>query len=148
MLARYALILAAALPLLATPAAAASCTLALSAPGVLALSGDATRFASTEVGGAPATVAIGSIGTNTVTISAPTLTAYPPGFDPGSASLSLSYQGTGVLAGISQPYTSQPSSFEVPGLLGTVILNLNNRITASAGFSAGEYRTRTVLTCS
>lgn len=138
----------AATALCAAPATAATCTLALSTAGVLALSADAMRLASNEPGGLPAAITIASIGTNTVTVSPPSLAAYPSGFDPGGASLAVAYAGAGLLSGVMQPYTGQQTSFEVPGLIGTVILSLDNRITTSTGFAAGQYQTRTVVTCS
>ena len=52
---------------------AAACSLALSTGGTLALSGDATRLASTEPGGVGATFTVLnlSLGAATVTVSAP-----------------------------------------------------------------------------
>lgn len=133
---------------LAGPAPA--CSLTLKTAGTLALSADGTRLESTAPGGVAATFTVLnlSLGAATVTVT-PQWVSYPAGFGIGSASLAVAYSGTGLLGSVAQAYTTGQTQFEVPGLLSlAVVMTLNNRITRAAGFAAGTYQTRTVVTCS
>ena len=130
---------------------AAACTLALSTGGTLALSGDASRLDSTVAGGSGAAVTILNLALSpaTITVSAPTLQAYPGGFDPGGATLQVAYTGGGLLSGVNRSFTSAPSNFQVPALLGVAtLLTVHNRIQTTIGFATGTYQTSTVITCS
>lgn len=126
---------------------ASTCALALSTPGLLALNTDGTELGSEEVGGLPAVVTILSVGSHTVTVDAPTRTQSPGGYDATSEVIDVSYFGVGGLSAINQAYTSILTTFPVATLPLTV-LTMNNRITNPAGFVAGTYTTRTVVTCS
>ncbi|HZY69100.1 MAG TPA: hypothetical protein VFE52_10950, partial [Devosia sp.] len=97
----------AALALLVSTASAGACELALGLGGTLALSADATRLGSDEVGGAAKLLTIANVGLQsaTVTVSAPTLNEYPSGFDASAALVSVSYSG--LLSGVQQAYTTQ-----------------------------------------
>src|SRR5689334_1759687 len=88
---------------LVTPAAAADvtfsgtllslCSVALSTPGILALSTDGTVFGSEEVGGVPAAVNILAVGSYTVTVAAPTRTSQPGAYNATGESIEVSYNG-------------------------------------------------------
>jgi hypothetical protein len=143
------LVLAAVLATAVSPVL--GCTLSLGTAGTLALSSDGTRLESSVAGGVAATFTVVnlSLGTATVTVSPPQLVAYPAGFGVGSASLAVAYSGSGVLGSVNQGYTGSTTQFSVPGLLSlAVLMNVDNRISNTAGFAAGTYQTRTVVTCS
>jgi len=127
---------------------ATTCTLALGTPGTLALSASGTILGSEEGVAVPATVTILSIGANTIDVAAPIrISADPPGYQAGTEVLEVSYAGAGGLSLISQAYTSLATDFPASNIPLSV-LTVNNRITNSAGFAAGTYTTRTVITCS
>ena len=123
------------------------CTLALSLPGTLALSVDGTRLGSEETGGIPATLTILSIGTNTVTVAAPTRTASPAAYVPTGEVVEIAYNGLAGLAGVTHAYTASSSTFGINTLPLTIVL-FNSRITNANGFAAGTFTTRSVVTCS
>jgi hypothetical protein len=140
-----------------TPAAAADvtftgtllglCSVALTTPGILALSVDGTTFGSSEIGGLPAAVSILAVGSYTVTVNAPTRVNSPAGYDPTGEAVQVSYTGLAGLGLVNQGYTSSLSTFNID-TLPLSILVMNNRITNPTGFAAGTYETRTVVTCS
>lgn len=132
----------------ANPSAAGICTLLISTPGLLGLSPDGYRLGSEESGGLPAILTVTSIGSSTVTVDAPSLTGYPAGYNPSGLSLEVAYQGSGLIGGVSQGYTTSQTNFVVPNLISAVALTVNNRAVTSTGFAAGSYQTRTVVTCS
>lgn len=124
------------------------CTLALSLPGTLAMSIDGTKMGSDEPGGIPATVAILSVGSNTVSVGAPTRTGSPGAYSPTGESVWVSYVGLGGLSLINHPYDTATSTFGI-NTLPLSVLSINTRIlNAGHGFDAGTYTTRTVVTCS
>jgi hypothetical protein len=144
-------LLGAALALGVCACPALSCSLALSTGGTLALSGDASRLDSTVAGGSGAVVTILNLdlGAATITVAAPTLHAYPGGFNPGTSSVTVAYAGGGLLNGVSQGFTPNQTQFQVPALLGVATaLTVHNRLETGTGFSTGTYMTRTVITCS
>lgn len=121
-----------------------TCSLALATPGVLSLSGAGTVLATNQGGLAvPATVTIVSIGTNTVSLSAPQLLTYPAGYTPGSETLEIAYTGLA-----SHPLFSTTGLDFVLGLLPLSNLLVDLKITNPAGFKQGIYTAKTVLTCS
>jgi len=135
---------------LGAAAPALGCTLTLGGGGTLALSADGQRLASSEAGGAGASLNIVnlSLGAVDVIVEPPHWASYPPGFDAAGAELAVAYAGSGVLGGVSQGYTTATTRFTVPGLLSlAVLLRLDNRVTSSQGFASGTYRTRMVVTC-
>jgi len=123
-----------------------SCTLQLASSGTLALSQDGTTMGSEEGSGQPAHLTILSTGSHTISVAAPSLVTSPSGYDPTSQQLEVAYQGLTLLSGVSQGYTSSPTSFSV-NALALSTLALNNRIVNPAGFAAGSYATQTVVTC-
>ena len=123
-----------------------SCSLQLSSAGTLAMSQDGTTLGSEEGSGQPAHLTILSTGSHTINVTAPSLVTSPAGYDPTSQSLEVAYQGATLLSGISQPYTSSPTSFPV-ATIALSTLTLNNRIVNAKGFAAGSYATQTVVTC-
>ena len=143
-----ALAIAALLLGAASPASAGICTLVVVNSGALGLSSDGAHLGSDENRGLAATVSVMSIGPSTLTVSAPSLTQYPGGYNPSDLALEVAYRGTGALASVSQPYTMTQTSVPVPNLLQEILLTLDNRITTPTGFAAGTYQTRTVVTCS
>lgn len=134
--------------LASAPAHAGACVLAILGGGTLAMSTDGTRLGSQESGGASATLTVISVGSSTVQVAAPILTQSGSGYSTATQTLEISYGGTGLLAAVSQGYTSGPTSFPVPNLVSAVGVTFQNRITNSHGFPAGTYSTKTVVTCS
>ena len=142
---------------LVTPSAAADvnfsgtllglCSVALTTPGVLALSTDGTIFGSEEIGGLSAAVSILAVGSYTVTVAAPTRTNAPGAYNPTGEAIEVSYNGVAGLGAINQAYTSSLTTFPIDTLPLSVLV-MNNRITNPTGFAAGTYETRTVVTCS
>ncbi|WP_029041216.1 hypothetical protein [Cucumibacter marinus] len=125
-----------------------SCTLALTTPGVLTLSGDGQTLGSEETLGVPATLTILSIGSNTVTVGAPSRTSAPPaGYSSGTETVEVTYQGTGLLSSVSQGYTESETNFGV-GTIALTAVTFNSRILNSSGFAAGSYTVESVVTCS
>lgn len=124
------------------------CSLALSANGTLALNGDGTELGSEQSGGAAGAVLILSIGSNTVDVDAPVrVGADPAGYQSAGEVLEVKYSGAGGLGLIAQDYTDADTSFAVSNIALSV-LTLHNRIVNANGFAAGNYTTRTVVTCS
>jgi hypothetical protein len=123
-----------------------SCTLQLSTAGTLAMSQDGTTMGSEEGSGQPAHLTILSTGSHTISVGAPNLVTSPSGYDPTSQRLEVAYQGLTLLSGVSQAYTTSPTSFSVAALALST-LALNNRIVNPKGFAAGSYATQTVVTC-
>lgn len=121
------------------------CTLAVPTPGILALSaaGDLTS----SPGGVPAILSILSVGTNNITVKAPTWSAKPVGYDPTGESLAVSYIGISGLSIPDQIYTTQQTSFGV-ATLPLTLLTLNARARNTNGFVAGYYEMKVQVTCS
>jgi hypothetical protein len=148
---RVAVLLAAA----SVPAAAApldvtftglvvdTCTIAIATPGVMVLSGDGTILGSDQGLGIPATVTVLSIGTNTLSLSAPTLETHPGDYTPGGETVEMNYSGLA-----SHPLFSSLGLDFVVGLLPLSNLLVNLRVTDPGGFTQGTYTAKTVLTCS
>lgn len=134
---------------LAAPAIA-DCSVGVSTPGTLALSGSDSTVLSSEAGAASLLVVTnlsGILGT-TVTLSNPRLDTWPAGFAAGGAVVEETYSATWVLGSSSNStFTSGPRSFAVP-VAAVVTLVLNNRVTAVGGFKQGSYSTKTTISCS
>lgn len=114
----------------------------------LALSADGQYFGSQEGAGIPGSVTVVSIGSNTITVAAPTrISAAPSGYDSAAEQLQVAYNGVSLLAGVSQAYTSMPTNIVI-GTIALSILTINNRIYNPNGFAAGTYTLQTVVTCS
>lgn len=124
----------------------AACTIAIASPGVLGASADGTQLSSQEGAGTAGSITVTSVGANTVTVTAPTLTLSPVAYD-GDGTLEVSYNGQAGLGGVSQSWTTSQTTFAVGTLPATSVL-LNARIVDSGGFDAGNYTVRTVVTCS
>ena len=125
-----------------------TCTLAVSTPGILALSSDGTTLGSNQPGGLAAMVTVISIGSNTITVGAPSRTAQPSGYDGSGEQVEVAYSGVSGLSGIDQDWGTDSSSFTVGMLVSATALTVHNRITNTSGFAQGSYQTKTVLTCS
>lgn len=124
------------------------CSVSLNTHGTLALSDDGTELGSEESGGAAGAVLILSIGSNVIDVAAPIrVGADPAGYNSAGEVLEVKYSGAGGLSAISQGYTSGDSDFDVSNIALSV-LTLHNRIVNANGFAAGDYTTRTVVTCS
>ena len=124
-----------------------TCTLAVPTPGLLGLSVDGKTLGSEETGGLAATVTVVSLGGNTITVGAPALVTFPGTFTPGSETISVKYQGTSGLSGVSQAYTTAQTSFAV-GILPITNLTVDLKVVNNAGYAQGSYTAKTVLTCS
>lgn len=123
------------------------CSVSLSADGALALSDDGTELGSEESGGGAGAVLILSIGANTIDVGAPVrVGADPAGYESVGEVLEVKYSGASGLGAISQDYTSADTDFAVSNIP-LSLLTLHNRIVNSNGFAAGDYATRTVVTC-
>jgi hypothetical protein len=134
--------------LLAT--AAPACTIGVTTPGVLELSGDGLTLSSAN-GGIASVIAITDLdldlnGTR-ITISDTRLDTTPPGFaEP--VSYAASYSAVWLLGSASGSLASNPS-FVVPPVLDLVVtLTLNNTVSSATGFDQGSYTTKTTITCS
>lgn len=119
-----------------------TCTLAVPTPGTLTLSSDGTILGSDQPLGLPATVTVLSLGSNTITLAAPTLTDSPGGYTPGSETVQMKYSGLA-----SHAYTSAQQTIAL-GLLPLTSLIVDMQVVNAAGFAQGTYKAKTVLTCS
>lgn len=120
-----------------------TCTIALSTPGVMVLSSDGTILGSDQSLGVPAAVAVVSIGSNTISLSAPELVSHPGGYTPGGETVEMAYSGLA-----SNPlFSSLALDFDI-GLLSLQTLFVDLRVDNPDGFVQGNYTARTVLTCS
>jgi hypothetical protein len=122
------------------------CTLAVPTPGTLALNADGTKLGSNQTGGLPATVTILSVGTNTVTVSAPSWVSTPAGYAPSGELLEVSYLGLGGLSLVNQALTDQETDFVV-NTLPLTALTVNAQATNANGFADGTYEMKVVVTC-
>ena len=149
---RRLLIFAAGLAALCTPTNAATdvvftgnvtdtCTLAVPTPGTMTLSSDGKTLGSDQALGIPATVTVLSLGGNTVTLAAPTLTASPVGYG-GGETVQMSYSGLA-----SHAYTTQQQAIPL-GILPLTNLVIQMQVINNSGFLQGTYTAKTVLTCS
>jgi hypothetical protein len=120
-----------------------TCTIAIATPGVMMLSGDGTILGTDQGVGVPATVTVLSIGTNTLSLSAPTLETHPGGYTPGGETVEMNYTGLA-----SHPLFSSLGLDFVVGLLPLSSLFVNMKVTDPGGFAQGTYTAKTVLTCS
>ena len=118
-----------------------TCTLAVPTPGTMTLSADGKTLGSDQALGIPATVTVISLGSNTVTLAAPTLTDSPGGYG-GGETVQMSYSGLA-----SHAYTTQQQTFSL-GILPITDLIINMQVINAAGFIQGTYKAKTVLTCS
>ena len=118
-----------------------TCTLAVPTPGTMTLSGDGKTLGSDQSLGVPATVTVLSLGGNSVTLAAPTLTNSPIGYG-GGETVQMSYSGLA-----SHAYTTQQQTFSL-GILPLTSLIINMQVLNNSGFIQGTYKAKTVLTCS
>lgn len=123
------------------------CTLALATPGVLALSSSGTTLASTEVGGVSAVVTVLSLGTNTLTVNAPTVVASPAEYDDSGETVQVAYTGAAGLSAVTQAMTDQTTT-QALGVIPLSALTVDAQVTNANSFAAGDYTVRTVVTCS
>lgn len=138
---------------LLAPAPAAACSLAVGTPGVLGLSGDGTQLASDSGVGVASVVSITGLGAlfgTDITVSPPALQSYPAGFAVGGLTYESRFTATWLVVNtLTRPYSTTDQTFHVPALGALALaITLHNRVTASGGFKAGSYSTRTVITCS
>jgi hypothetical protein len=120
-----------------------TCTIAVTTPGIMMLSGDGTILGSDQGLGVPATVTVLSIGSNNISLSAPVLETHPVGYTPGGETVEMNYSGFA-----SHPaFSSLGLDFDI-GLLSLSSLFVNLRVSDAAGFTQGTYTAKTVLTCS
>ena len=124
-----------------TGTVADTCTLAVPTAGTMTLSADGKTLGSDQSLGVPATVTVLSLGGNSVTLSAPTLTASPAGYG-GGETVQMSYSGLA-----SHAYTSLQQTFSV-GIIPLTSLIINMQVINNSGFTQGTYTAKTVLTCS
>jgi hypothetical protein len=120
------------------------CTLAVPTPGTLGLAADGSLGSSA---GVPATLTILSVGSNTVTVAAPSWVSTPGGYSATGESLSVAYLGVGGLSVVNQAYTTSSTNFAVSTLPLTA-LTINAKATNTSGFVAGTHQMKVVVTCS
>jgi len=142
------------LALLAALAAAPAqaCTIGVSTPGILALSGDGHTLSSANSGGIASILAISDLsllGSTTITISDTRLDVTPPGFA-APVSYGATYSADWLLGvGHASGSLAGSPSFTVPAVLNLVVtLTLHNTVTSATGFRQGNYTTKTTVTCS
>ncbi len=124
-----------------------TCSVLAATDGLLALNIDGDILSSIgTVGGLPGTVTILSIGTNTIEVSAPQRTAAPVGYAAAGEEVEVAYFGLSGLSLINQPFTPSTTSFD-PATIAASVLTVNTRIVNPNGFAAGNYATRTTVTC-
>jgi hypothetical protein len=131
--------------------AAPACTIGVSTPGVLKLSGDGHTLSSGNSGGIASVLAISDLDLDlngtTITISNTRLDMTPAGFA-APVSYGATYSATWLLTGANGSLASNPS-FTVPPVLNLVVtLTLHNTVTSATGFQQGNYSTKTTVTCS
>ena len=120
-----------------------TCTLSIPTPGTMTLSANGQTLGSDQPLGLPATVTVLSLGSNTVTLAAPTLTSHPPAYTAGSETVEMSYSGLA-----SHAYTSAQQTVPLGILSIATVLIVNLHVINAAGFAQGAYTAKTVLTCS
>jgi len=139
------------LAVLAGPAQ--GCTIGISTPGVLELSGDGLTLSSGNSGGVASVLAISDLDLDlngtTITISNTRLDITPAGFA-APVSYAATYAATWLLgAGNASGSLATNPSFTVPPVVGLVVtLTLHNTVTSATGFKQGNYTTKTTITCS
>ena len=107
----------------------------------MTLSADGKTLGSDQALGVPATATVLSLGSNTVTLAAPTLTSSPGGYG-GGETVQMSYSGLATHA-----YTTAQQTISV-GIIPLTSLIINMQVINNAGFVQGTYQAKTVLTCS
>lgn len=135
------------------PLQASACTLSVTSNGALGMAiGNYTQLGS-QLGtgsGATLTTLLPLLSGVTIDVGAPTVVQQPAGYSFGTSTPEVAYNASvlGLLTVKTQAYTTGATSFPT-GLLGavTVTIVLQNRVTNTAGFPPGHYRTRTVVTC-
>lgn len=135
------------------PLPALACTLTVTSNGALGMAvGNYTQLGS-QLGsgsGATLTTLLPLLSGVTIDVGAPTLVQQPAGYSFATSTPEVAYNAAvlGLLTVKNQGYTAGATSFPT-GLLGavTVTIALQNRVTNTAGFPPGHYRTRTVVTC-
>lgn len=123
------------------------CTLALTTPGVMALSASGTVLASSEIGGVPAVLTVLSLGQNTLTVNAPTVVSAPAEYDASGETVEVAYTGASGLSLVSQEATDQTTTQSL-GVIPLSALTVNAQVTNTGSFAAGDYTVRSVVTCS
>ena len=121
------------------------CTLGLSSPGTLGLSPDGSRLSSEQ--GLAAVLTVVSVGTNKITVSPPVWAASPSGYLTNGETLEVSYSGLGGLASVNHSFTAASSEFTISTLPLTLV-NVHARAHNLAGFAAGNYLMKVLVTCS
>jgi len=147
------LTLLASLALALAPLPALACTLSITNNGALGMAvGNNTQLGSQlgTGGAATLTTLLPLLSGVTIDVGAPTLVQQPAGYSFGTSTPEVAYNAAvlGLIQIKNQAYTTGATSFPT-GLLGavTVTIVMHNRVTNTAGFPAGHYRTRTVVTC-
>lgn len=132
-----------------TASLTSTCSLAVPTPGLMALNADGTELSSEEAGGVAAVATILAIGSATVTVGAPdvTVTAGATNYDDTNEVVEVKYLGASGLSTVTQAYTAGQTQFAI-GTIPLSALTVNARVTNPASFDAGDYRVRTVVTCS
>ena len=127
-----------------------TCTLAIpvATPGQLALSGDHTIFGSDQSGGTAVVLTLLSLGPNTITVGAPSLTQSPAGYSTAGQSLQLGYSGFSGLTPVSKAMGTGGGSFSAGFVLAATEVTIDARVVNTNGFAQGDYQITSVVTCS
>lgn len=146
-------LLAAAVVAAFVPLPALACTLTVTNNGALGMAvGNNTQLGSQLGSGNAATLTtlLPLLSGVTIDVGAPALVQQPAGYSFGTSTPEVAYNASvlGLIQIKNQVYTTGATSFPT-GLLGavTVTIVMQNRVTNTAGFPAGHYRTRTIVTC-
>ena len=129
---------------------AQACTIGVSTPGILKLSGDGHTLSSANSGGIASVLAISDLsllGSTTITISDTRLDQTPPGFA-APVTYAATYSASWLLNGATGSLASHPSFTVQPVLNLVVTITLHNTVTSATGFEQGTYTTKTTVTCS
>jgi hypothetical protein len=133
--------------------AAPACTIGVTTPGILKLSGDGLTLSSGNSGGIASVLAISDLdldlnGTR-ITISDTRLDLTPAGFA-APVSYAATYTASWLLGvgSASGSLVSNPS-FVVPPVVDLVVtITLHNTVTSATGFRQGNYTSKITVTCS
>ena len=123
-----------------------SCTLAIGTPGAIGLSGTSNNLSSENAGGVTAIVNVTSIGANSVTVGAPSLSTTPGTYDSTGEAVQVKYTGTAGLSLVDQDYTATETSFGVDTIAISTLL-VDVQATNDNGFDEGDYTIATTVTC-
>lgn len=131
-----------------------ACGLVVGLPGAMGVdpNSDYTIMRSDMGLGTPATftASLNLFESVNIHVGAPTLSDWADNYNPSGDVVEIAYIATALLSTLkNQPYTTQQTQFHASTLASVlnVTVSLNSRLTSASTFNAGEYETKTVVTC-